>query len=447
MKNRLHQFYRITAALIALVLAIAASGCEGLSIGTAPPAQNLGEGTPAPGETAPSQTDAVLPSGVLPDATPEGGALSEADGVSFQQKTVLYPEDATEENAQFRLDYALPVFSDTFPAFESMNGQVALYEEELLERVNAERLPFADGAGDGVVPYTRVECRAERIGEYVNVYLYEFTSFGGDEELLPRILVLGPDGARASLASVTGIYEVEAVAAQQVYNLIDANRSAYYGDITLDDIPAALDLYAGFFVTEEGYGLVAAPGTLAQEADGMLVFLVDRAAFYPDVVGTVLSLEEYEALRGPLDTLVSACGMDYAGFDSAGPPAFIATAFMTLTLTEGSEETLYVPVARAEYEETYAWYFSTSLPADFAEAGDGTFLESDNYMLPVHPHGIWSLRIDEAVRTETGLVLYGMILYGVPGTSDSGELCAAAVTLVSAASSPMGYRFESVELR
>lgn len=443
------QVYKIFIALIALLFTFSVYGCDELPAAS-PGRTEAGAGSPAPTGGAPAVTGtAPQQGGVLPEASSGGDSLTEADGVGFVEKTVLYPEDATEENAQFKLSYTLPVFSDAFPAFEEMNRNVAVYEEELLERVGAERLPYADGAEGSQAPYTRVECRAERSGSYVNIYLYEFTSFGGDEELLPRILVLGPAGERESLASVTGVYEIESLAAQQVFNLIDANRNAYFGDVTLDDIPLALDLYAGFFVTDEGYGLVSPPGTLAPESDGMLVFLIERAVFYPAVVGNVISLEEFEALRGPLDTLICACRMDYAGFDSSAPPPFIATSFMTLMLTEGTEDALYVPVERSVYEETYAWYFSTPLSADFSGAGegDGTFLKDGDYMLPVYPHEACSLRIDEAVRTEGGLVLYGMILYGVPGTSDAGELCAAAVTLKAAPDSPMGYRFESVELR
>ncbi len=442
-------FYKSIAAPLALLLALfaaLASGCGSLS--SLPPAQTQAPGTA--GIQATQTPDAPVPTPAT-GITPEGGEatvpLTEADGVTFVQKTVLYPEDSTEANAQFRLEYALPAFGEAFPAAAAMNEQVALYEDELLERVRAERLPYADTAAGGALPYTRVECRAERVGDSINIYLHEFTSFGGAEEALPRILVLGPDGTRASLASATGVYDVEPLAAQQVFNLIDANRSAYYGDITLEDIPAALDLYAGFFVTGEGYGLAVAPGTLAPEEEGMLVFLIDRAAFYPQSVGGVLSAAEYEALRVPLDALISACSMDYTGFTSSAPNAFVTTSFLTLLLTRGTEDALYVPVARAQYESAFASYFSGALPADWAEAGDGTWLDADHYMLPVYAHGTWSLRIDQAVRTQTGLVLYGMILYGVPGTASAGELTAATVTLTASSASPAGYVFEAVELR
>lgn len=443
-----YAYKRIAAplALLFALFAVFASGCGSLS--SLPGAQTQIPGTADPNAAqTPDELTPTPPLGV----TPEGGdmevLLTEADGVAFVQKTVLYPEDATEANAQFRLEYALPAFGEAFPAAAAMNEQVALYEDELLERVRAERLPYADTAAGGALPYTRVECRIERAGGYINIYLHEFTSFCGEEEALPRILVIGPDGARASLASATGVYDVEPLAAQQVFNLIDANRGAYFGDITLEDIPAALDLYAGFFVTGEGYGLAIAPGTLAPEEEGMLVFLIDRAAFYPEAVGSVLLAAEYEALRAPLDALVSACAMDYAGFDASAPNAFVTTSFLTLLLTQGTEDALYAPVPRAQYEEAYASYFSAPLPANWAEAGDGTWLDGESYMLPVYAHGTWSLRIDQAVRTQTGLVLYGMILYGVPGTASAGELTAATVTLTASGVSPAGYIFESVELR
>lgn len=434
---------RLIAALTALLFTALAAGCAGLAFPL--PGGNTNAPETPPAAQTPGPASPETPSGPEGDASQE--FLTEASGVTILEKTVLYPEDAAEAEADFRLDYALPAFDERFPAAAAMNEQVALYEDELLERVREERLPFADAAAGGAQAHTRVECRVARAGGYVNVYLYEYTSFGGAQEALPRILVLGPDGARASLASATGVYDVEPLAAQQVFNLIDANRSAYFGDLTLDDIPIALDLYAGFFVTDEGYGLAAAPGTLAPEEEGILVFLIDREAFYPQVVGNVLSIEEYEAVRGPLDALAAACAQDYAGFSDSSPGAFAATAFLTRLMTTGAEEGPFVSIPQAEYERAYETYFSGPFPADFAEAGDGTFLEGGHYMLPVHPRSPWALRIDRAVRTEAGLILYGMIFYGVPGTSAAGELAAATVTLIKNGASPTGYRFESLELR
>lgn len=411
--------------------------------------------TAAPAAVTPTPDAEVSAPASYASAAPEATAAHAAeasvsvDGVSVNERTVYYPDGADEANAQFRLVYALPVFDDTLALHAAFNAEVSLYEEELLERISSERLPYADAA-DGFVPYTRVTCSVEECRGFINVYLYEYTSFDAaeGEELLPRILVLSPDGERASLYSASGCYDAEAVAAQQVFNLIDANRAAYYGDITLDDITSAIDLYSGFFMTEDGYALVAAPGTLAPEDEAESTFFIDRSAFYPATVGDVISSAEYEALSAPLGLLAAACGLDYSGFSNGAPNAFTATTFMTLLLTTGHEDGLYSPVDTAEYEAAYLSYFSV-LPSDLtaSDLNDGTFEDNGCYMLPVYPHSYWSLRVDDAVRTQTGLVLYGMILYGIPGTSDAGELCAVTVTVESFASSPMGYRFTDVEIR
>ena len=54
--------------------------------------------------------------------------------------------------------------------------------------------------------------------------------------------------------------------------------------------------------------------------------------------------------------------------------------------------------------------------------------------------------MDEAVRTEKTLVIYGMLLYGIPGTEEAGELAALVLTLTIDAAAPLGFRFLSAEL-
>lgn len=44
------------------------------------------------------------------------------------------------------------------------------------------------------------------------------------------------------------------------------------------------------------------------------------------------------------------------------------------------------------------------------------------------------------------LVLYGMLLYGIPGTEEAGELTALVLTLMVDSNAPLGFRFVSVEL-
>ena len=95
---------------------------------------------------------------------------------------------------------------------------------------------------------------------------------------------------------------------------------------------------------------------------------------------------------------------------------------------------------------SFADYFTGIFPADLAEWGDGTLLQDGAYRVPVRPRAAYALRVDEAVRTEKTLVIYGMLLYGIPGTEEAGELAALVLTLTIDAAAPLGFRFLSAEL-
>ena len=97
--------------------------------------------------------------------------------------------------------------------------------------------------------------------------------------------------------------------------------SAYYGDLTIADVSESLDLYNGFSVAEEGYTLYVQPGVLAaDESNGRpLEFSFGRNALYPDFVGDLITVEEYEALLPQLFALASHCG---PGFQSWQGEAF-----------------------------------------------------------------------------------------------------------------------------
>ena len=64
----------------------------------------------------------------------------------------------------------------------------------------------------------------------------------------------------------------------------------------------------------------------------------------------------------------------------------------------------------------------------------------------MHPRAAYALRVDEAVRTKDSLIVYGMLLYGLPGTEGAGELAALVLTLAPADTAPLGFRFVSAEL-
>ena len=50
------------------------------------------------------------------------------------------------------------------------------------------------------------------------------------------------------------------------------------------------------------------------------------------------------------------------------------------------------------------------------------------------------------MRTKDLLIVYGMLLYGLPGTKEAGELAALVLALAPADTAPLGFRFVSAEL-
>ena len=201
--------------------------------------------------------------------------------------TLYYPEGTTEADAAYKLTYELPAFSEADAAGAAMNAAVENWRQELLTRVETERLPLADRVEGDDLPGTQV----------TSLCIEAETPLG------------------------SGVYDPLPLAAQQVWNIISMDPSAYYGDLTIEDVSESLDLYNGFSVAEEGYTLYVQPGVLAaDESNGApLEFSFGRNALYPDFVGDLMTAEEYEALLPQLFALASHCG---PGFQSWQGEAF-----------------------------------------------------------------------------------------------------------------------------
>ena len=377
---------------------------------------------------------------------PNGGgtALGEADGVKLVTRTVFYPEGADEGAAFFRLDYTIPSFEDSFVGSEKANLAIAQYEEELLELVSNELLPYADGEGGA---HTVVDCYVESVLGFTNIFFTQTNSFGDNLETSLSAIVLSQAGERLSLAAAAGVYDVEPLAAQQIFNIIGSDPESTFGDVTVDDIALAIDIYSGFFASASGFGVILEDGMLSEAGSGPMTFIIPRAAFYPDCVGDVITADEYASLVGPLNDLVAACALDYAGFEASSADPYIVSVFMTRRFTAGTEQTRFVAVDIAEYERVYASFFASPLPEDIYTQSDGTYLDGSSVMLPVYPRAAYALRIDDAVSEGDTVTLYGMICFGAPGTAESGELSAAAVTLKRSQGSACGFTFASLELR
>ena len=408
--------------------------------------------TPAPAESPAAPQFSLIPAtpapqgtGSMADIFAHGGTeLGEADGVTYYEERVLYPEGADEASALFTLEYTLPVFGGGFIGADNANAEVAEYKDELLTRAAEEYLPYADGEG---AAYARVASRVTRAGGLTNIFLSEAAVFGDADTKLGAI-VLDAFGERLSLASAAMVYEAEPLAAQQIFNMIEASpSSATYGDVTVDTIALAIDIYSGFFAAEQGYGVIIPAGAIAAEEQGALSFIIPKDAFYPECVGETITAAEYERLRGPLNDLAAACALDYSDFDSSSPAPYVASTFMTRLLTRGTEDTRSVAVNREEYERAYYSYFASTVPESVYSDGDGTYAEGGSVMLPVYPHADYVFRIDDAAAEGDNITVYGMICSGTPGMAEAYELTYASALLTRDNSAACGFVFVNMQLR
>ena len=411
--------------------------------------------TPAPAEPYSSPaapqfslipaTPAPQESGNMADVFAHGGTeLGEADGVTYSEERVFYPEGADEASALFTLEYTLPVFGGGFIGADNANAEVAEYKDELLTRAAEEYLPYADGEG---AAYARVASRVTRAGGLTNIFLSEAAVFGDADTKLSAI-VLDAFGERLSLASAAMVYEAEPLAAQQIFNMIEASPSAAtYGDVTVDTIALAIDIYSGFFAAEQGYGVIIPAGAIAAEEQGALSCIIPKDAFYPECVGETITAAEYERLRGPLNDLAAACALDYSDFDSSSPAPYVASAFMNRLLTRGTEDTRSVAVNREEYERAYYSYFASAVPESVYSDGDGTYAEGGSVMLPIYPHADYVFRIDDAAAEGDNITVYGMICSGTPGTAEAYELTYASALLTRDNSAACGFVLVNMQLR
>ena len=398
--------------------------------------------TPAPAESPAAPQFSLIPatpapqeSGSMADIFAHGGTeLGEADGVTYYEERVFYPEGADEASALFTLEYTLPVFGGGFIGADNANAEVAEYKDELLTRAAEEYLPYADGEG---AAYARVASRVTRAGGLTNIFLSEAAVFG-DADTKLSAMVLDAFGERLSLASAAMVYEAEPLAAQQIFNMIEASpSSATYGDVTVDTIALAIDIYSGFFAAEQGYGVIIPAGAIAAEEQGALSFIIPKDAFYPECVGETITAAD----------LAAACALDYSDFDSSSPAPYVASAFMTRLLTRGTEDIRSVAVNREEYERAYYSYFASAVPESVYSDGDGTYAEGGSVMLPVYPHADYVFRIDDAAAEGDNVTVYGMICSGTPGTAEAYELTYASALLTRDNSAACGFVLVNMQLR
>ncbi|MDO5112277.1 MAG: hypothetical protein Q4E65_08230 [Clostridia bacterium] len=354
----------------------------------------------------------------------------------LREDAAYYPQGSDPTNADYVFTCAYPVFSGDFA--ETANEAIARAIEEYRIAVIEERLPYADRAAQAQAPYTHVTATVAQQDGYTNVCFADESGFGEEAPAhAARTVVLDAKGMETDLYVLSGLYTPEALIAQQIYNQIDAadpQRARYHGDLTIEDIQLTLDLYNGFTVVADGFELILPCGAVEDEAYGISRFTISWASLYPDFVGERMAAADYRALLPTLHTLARACGAENHSFDGV-PDALVATLFMGLLYQDRAENGMII-VPQAEYEALAKRYF-TDLPAELA-GGDGMVLQDGAYRIPVTAIAEYGLRVDDCVPDGEDLRLRCVLLYGLPGSANWGELEPVSVKLQKAAD---GYLF------
>lgn len=391
------------------MLALALGGCAGEQ---AQPVEV------APATVAPAPADTPRPA---PEPLPGG------EDYATETVELFFPEDADEASARYRLSYSAPVFNNHL-----MDEAVDRYLDELYTRVTEERLPLADRAEGEALPCTEVAFAVQYAqlpqGGYTNIIFTETASYGGDspEERSVYTIVSDPDGRECSLAAVSGEYQNPyGVAAQQVWNIIDREPGAYYGDLDVESIAGALDLYNGFTVADEGFTVFIPAGAIAPEEQGMLEFSFAHSAMYPGFVGDVITAADYEAMLPQLNAAAAACGPDFSSF-AAPPTGGQAMAFMRAYLLRGRAA---ASLSAAEFSAAYEGIFGAAIPP---EAGPGVELSGDAVTLTA-PAALYRFQCMDAYPAEGGCTITGSVILTTAGSADFSIPASASASFVNGA--------------
>lgn len=435
------------AAALLMLLVLASAGCDSTSapmqdVSPDPSEEPAVDVTPAP-DTHETPT--------LPEELPEGE-------FTLISKTILFPEGSSEESANYILTYTLPTFGGSSARAANMNSSLDLFEEELLERAQEEYLPTAMESED--VGRTDVSVQVLEARGYTNILISERNTFGDTTLDTLSTLVLDGDGMEDSLADVAlaGTYEIEALTAQLVYNRMDQERDKYFTDLSLSDIADLMDLYNGYYVTESGYMLYFAPGTIAPNAEGAILMELAESDFYPAFVGDLLSAEAYVAISPLLDSLGHHAAEGFESF-SGVPSPYVATAFL-YELINSMESPLQAPfflegdeitIAYEDLDALFGSYFRGSFPGIYGldelmvvEEGNIVRIQPWNTALPSANTRV--LLTDAEEGEEEGiLLLNGTMIFDVPGAPEPSTVSGMRVELQLDDTAPAHCRILSFE--
>jgi len=417
---------RILFAAAALLCILALAACDALP-----------GGTPGPGPTG--GPDVNITPGV--SATP---MISEDGTFALAQNTVYFPEGASASDAKFVLTYILPSFltQDAFAA--GANASVELFLAELQDRVREEYLEAAqqkEGQSSLVVTASVDTARG-----YTNVFLYSVLTLGDTQEEQFSTLVFNDQGQEAGLAAVADVYDVNALA-QLVLNRMAQERDKYFGELALEDIAQRMDLYNGYYVTDEGYALYFAPGSIAAAVEGPIYLEFSSDELYPAFVREVMEPDAYALLLPAFTRLANVAAVEFESFDGAPSPR-IASLYLAYAVNDGAGgdavardgDTLSLNDSDllVIYEEVFAGEFP-----GLDEQVTSIVLEGDVCQVErMQPPAAYRLSFSEAQAGEGSVTLIGRILF-LSESNLASDVAGVTIELAADPAVPAGYRISA----
>lgn len=418
---------RIRFAAAALLAAFALSACDALP-----------GGTPGPGPTGAPDVN------ITPDvsATP---VISEDGTYALVQNTVYFPEGANAGDAKFVLTYTLPGFlaQDVFSA--GANASVELYLAELQDLVREEYLEAAQQK-EGQSSLT-ITAAVDAARGYTNLFLYSLLTLGDTQEEQFRTLVLDAQGVEAGLAAVADVYDTNAWA-QLVLNRMAQERDKYFGDLALEDIAQRMDLYNGYYVTDTGYALYFAPGSIAAAVEGPIYLEFSAQELYPAFVKEAMEPDAYAQLLPVLTRLANVVAVEFESFDGV-PSSRIATLYLTYAVNSGAggdavaQDGDILSLSHADLLAIYEEAFSGAFPGLDQQVGS-IVLDGDTCQVErVQPPTAYRLAFSEAqAGEEGGVTLVGRILF-LSQSNMVSDVAGVTIELTADPAVPAGYRISA----
>ena len=365
----------------------------------------------------------------------EAPAPTEQAAYTVEHIIRYWPLDADYNSCDYACIMDKPVFAKTQTAGAAMNKAVEAYFEGLFERIENEYTPAAIADP----PYTEVKCEVENYGEYTNVVFTEEHCYEAQPYKTTRTLILNARGTEVNANDVFRTYHGEERIAKAVLELM--KKAGYCYEAELNDVLARLDIANACVVDDNGATVFLPEGVFAPYDYGELSFTVPAEQIMPDIVGSTLTREEYEAISRLTDAAASANIVRGSNVEDGVCTEYAATAFMgTAILRQGrASEKGRINLPAEEFDGYYRSCFGKDFPG----------IDTDGFDIRIED-GVYSISASQktyeyhvdmlsAERTGDGLKIEGEVVFGGYGYPYSTPVCRVEIRLEKNAESPYGY--------